>query len=120
MSDNNTNVNMMRRAALLRQGQTEAEDMLWERLRSHRLGNVHFRRQHVIGNYIVDFCATRKKLIIEVDGGQHTEQKEYDGERTAYLERRGYHVLRFWNSDNMKDIDAVMQVIINTIFNEYY
>jgi len=112
-------VNMMRRATLLRQGQTEAEEMLWARLRSHRLRNVHFRRQHVISSYIVDFCATRKKLIIEVDGGQHAEQREYDDERTTYLENRGYRVLRFWNNDVIKNIDAVMQEITAAISEEY-
>jgi len=75
------------------------------------MGDVHFRNQHAIGNYIVDFCAPRKKLIIELDGSQHLEQKEYDEERTKYLESRGYRVLRFWNNDVMKDVENVLKVI---------
>jgi very-short-patch-repair endonuclease len=75
------------------------------------MGDVHFRNQHAIGNYIVDFCAPRKKLIIEVDGRQHIEQKQYDKERTAFLETKGYRVLRFWNNDVMNNIDAVLEVI---------
>jgi len=75
------------------------------------MGGVHFRPQHAIGNYIVDFCAPRKKLIIELDGSQHLEQKEYDDERTEYLKSKRYKVLRFWNNDVMNDIDSVLSVI---------
>ena len=76
------------------------------------MGQVHFRNQHAVGNYAVDFsrkgtpCAPRKKLIIELDGSQHLEQEEYDKERTAFLESKGYRVLRFWNN-----LDAVLKVI---------
>ena len=87
------------------------EAKLWKHLRAHRMGDVHFRNQHAIGNYIVDFCAPRKKLIIELDGSQHLEQQEYDVERTKYLESRGYRVLRFWNNDVMKDVENVLKVI---------
>ena len=71
--------------------------------------NVHFRNQHAIGNYIVDFCAPRKKLIIELDGSQHLEQQDYDDERTKYFEKHGYRVLRFWNNDVMNNTDAVLR-----------
>lgn len=90
---------------------TPAEAKLWAHLRAHRTGNVHFRKQHAIGNYIVDFCAPRRKLIIELDGSQHLEQEEYDKERTAFLESKGYRVLRFWNNDVMNDIESVLGVI---------
>ena len=73
--------------------------------------DVHFRNQHAIGKYIVDFCAPRKKLVIELDGSQHLEQQEYDEERTKYLAARGYRVLRFWNHDVMNDLDSVLKVI---------
>ena len=76
---------------------------------------VHFRPQHAIGNYIVDFCAPRKKLIIELDGSQHIEQEEYDEERTAYLKSKGYRVLRFWNNDITKNINSVLTVIWDTL-----
>ena len=101
----------MHRAGELRQNQTEAEAKLWSRLRAHRMAGVQFRRQHAIGNYIVDFCSPRRKLIIELDGSQHLDQAEYDLERTQYLEVKGYRVLRFWNNDVMNEIDAVLNVI---------
>jgi very-short-patch-repair endonuclease len=102
---------IMRRAGELRQNQTEAEAKLWSRLRAHRMAGVQFRRQHAIGNYIVDFCSPRRKLIIELDGSQHLDQAEYDSERTKYLEAKGYRVLRFWNNQVMNEIDAVLNVI---------
>jgi very-short-patch-repair endonuclease len=73
--------------------------------------DVHFRNQHAIGNYVVDFCAPRRKLIIELDGSQHLEQEEYDAERTIFLEAKGYHILRFWNDQVMNDIEGVLRVI---------
>ena len=105
---------MKQRARELRQRQTEAEGRVWARLRAHRIG-VHFRRQYVIGGYIVDFCAPRKKLVIEIDGGQHAAQEEYDAERSAFLESRGYRVLRFWNNEVMKDIDRVIEEIYHAV-----
>jgi len=86
---------MIHRAEELRHNQTDAEAKLWSRLRAHRMHGVHFRRQYAIGNYIVDFCAPRRKLIIEVDGSQHIERQEHDSERTEFLESLGYQVLRF-------------------------
>ena len=74
---------------------TDAELKLWSRLRAHRMEDVHFRRQHAIGRYVVDFCSIREKLIIEVDGGQHVDQADYDAERAAYLELQGFRVIRF-------------------------
>jgi very-short-patch-repair endonuclease len=106
-----TTSEMMCHASELRHNQTEAEARLWSYLRAHRMDNVHFRRQYAIGNFIVDFCAPRKKLIIELDGSQHLEQKEYDSERTAFLEARGFRVLRFWNNDVMNDLSGVMKAI---------
>jgi len=102
---------MMHRAGELRQNQTEAEAKLWSRLRAHRMAGVQFRRQHAIGNYIVDFCSPRRKLVIELDGSQHLDQAEYDSERTKYLEAKGYRVLRFWNNEVINEIDAVLNVI---------
>ena len=71
----------------------------------------HFRRQHAIGPYIADFAAPRRKLIIEVDGSPHGEQKEYDAERTAFFKSKNYRVLRFWDLEVMIKIDDVMAVI---------
>jgi len=104
------------RAQELRHNQTEAETKLWAHLRSHRLDEVGFRRQHAIGNYIVDFCAPRQKLIIELDGSQHLGLEEYDAERTAFLKSKGYQVIRFWNKDVMKDIEGVVKVILDALY----
>ena len=105
-------------AKQLHRNMTHAEVKLWARLRAHRLEGVHFRNQHAIGKYVVDFCAPGKKLIIELDGSQHIEQEEYDKERTAYLESKGYKVIRFWNNDVMKDIDGVIRAIMLALESE--
>ena len=69
---------------------------------------VRFRRQYAIGPFITDFCAPRRKIVIEVDGSQHREQRNYYRERTDYLQSQGYSVLRFWNDEVMGNIDRVM------------
>ena len=99
----------------LRRDMTPVEIKLHARLRAHRMADVHFRPQHAIGNYIVDFCAPRRKLIIELDGSQHLEQQEYDVERTEFLKTKGYKVLRFWNNDVMNNMDSVLSVIWDTL-----
>jgi very-short-patch-repair endonuclease len=103
------------RARILRQNLTEAEKKLWTRLRAHRLAGAGFRRQHPIGIYIVDFCAPREKIIIELDGDQHGKQKEYDELRTAFLREKGYRVLRFWNGEVMRNINGVLETILNCL-----
>jgi len=102
------------RAIELRKDPTPAERKLWSRIRNDQLG-VNFRRQHAVGNYIPDFVCIQKKLIIELDGGQHLEQKEYDAERTKYLESQGYRVLRFWNNDVTNNLETVLAEIWNVI-----
>jgi very-short-patch-repair endonuclease len=99
----------------LRHEQTEAEYRLWQRLRAHRMNGVHFRRQHAIGNYVVDFCAPRERIVIELDGSQHLDQEDYDKERTDYLEFKGYLVLRFWNDSITNDLDTVLCVILEAL-----
>lgn len=101
----------------LRKEPTDAEIRLWAYLRKGQLG-VNFRRQHAIGNYIVDFVCIKRKLIIELDGSQHIEQEEYDTERTAYLKSLGYEVLRFWNNDVMNNINEVIRRIQFTLDGE--
>ena len=98
------------RAINLRKELTPAEKKLWSRIRNDRLG-VTFRRQHAVGNYIPDFCCPKAKVIIELDGGHHLEQEDYDAERTKYLESQGYKVIRFWNNDVINDIDSVIRTI---------
>ena len=107
-----SNPKTMHRAGELRLNQTPEEAKLWSRLRAHRLAGIGFRRQHAIGSYIVDFCAPKKKLIIEIDGGQHTDLQEYDEERTVILQSQGYRVIRFSNDDVRKNVEAVLREIL--------
>ncbi len=102
-------------ARALRRNMTPYERKLWARLRGGQIEGLRFRRQHAIGNTIVDFCAIREKLIIEIDGSHHTEQAEYDEGRTEFLESQGYRVLRFWNSQVERELDGVIQVIRSAI-----
>jgi very-short-patch-repair endonuclease len=95
----------------LRRNQTDAERLLWARLRARRLCGLKFRRQEVLGTYVVDFACLEPKLVIEVDGGQHAEQAPKDAARTGYLEALGYRVIRFWNDEVLRDPDAVLEEI---------
>jgi very-short-patch-repair endonuclease len=95
----------------LRQSQTDAERKLWWRLRDRRLTEFKFRRQHPIGPFIADFCCTEAKLVVELDGGQHTLQRRSDTVRTDFLEAQGYRVLRFWNNEILTNTDGVLQRI---------
>lgn len=94
----------------LKKEPTEAEKIVWERLRNHQLG-TKFRRQHIIDNYIADFVSLEKKLIIEVDGEYHStpKQKDKDKERTLHLESLGYHLLRFTNNEIIAQPDRVIE-----------
>ena len=103
---------MKERAHNLRQNMSLAENRMWYYLRSRRLGGYKFMRQQVIDNYIVDFVCREKKLIIEVDGGQHMDATEYDEQRTRVLEGRGYQVLRVWNNDVFQNTSGVMEKIL--------
>ena len=106
-----SNPKTMHRAGELRKELTPAEKKLWAYLRGDKLNGVNFRRQHAIGNYIVDFVSIKKKLVIELDGSQHLEQEAYDIERTRYLESQGYKVVRFWNNQVENDINGVFRAI---------
>jgi very-short-patch-repair endonuclease len=102
-------------ARSLRVNQTDAEVHIWSHLRRRGLANARFRRQITIDPYIVDFVCTDCMLIIELDGGQHAEQVEYDERRTKFLESLGYRVMRFWNNDVLENTDGVLQVILAEI-----
>jgi very-short-patch-repair endonuclease len=115
MTHRRTTPKVFSHAKELRHNTTPAEQKLWSALRAHQTETIHFRRQHAIGNYVVDFCAPRQKLIIELDGSQHLEQQQYDQERTAFLQLKGYKVLRFWNNDVMNDINGVISIIQETL-----
>ena len=90
---------------------TDAEQVIWHHLRRKQLVGYKFRRQCPIGPYIVDFVCLEKMLIIEIDGGQHQQQKLHDDERTRQLQRKGFHVIRFWNHEVLTELDAVLEQI---------
>ncbi len=101
-------------AHTLKKDSTEAEKIIWERLRGKKI-NYKFRRQHIIGRYIVDFVCLSKKTIIEIDGPIHDFQKEYDEVRTANLKSLGFEVIRFKNEEVFKDTDKVINEILNLL-----
>jgi very-short-patch-repair endonuclease len=98
------------RARRLRQESTDAEWKLWYRLRSRSILEFKFVRQEPIGPYVVDFICRERRLIVEVDGGQHADS-ERDRVRDLWLADHRYRVLRFWNNDVMSDIDGVLEAI---------
>ena len=102
---------------LLRKNQTETEKKLWKYLKSKQLKGLKFRRQQPIGSYIVDFVCFENKLIIELDGSQHIEDKEHDFKRDDWLKSQGFAVIRFWNNEVMNNIEGVLAVILNSSFN---
>ena len=108
-------MNNANRARKLRRNLTEAEKALWRMLRKRQAFGCKFRRQAPIGPYIVDFVCFENKLVIEVDGGQHSELRCYDAKRTAWLNEQGYRVIRFWNNQVLSESDAVMEAILMAI-----
>jgi very-short-patch-repair endonuclease len=99
------------RARSLRKAMTDAERLLWQHLRRRQLAGWKFRRQHAVGPFIVDFVCVARKLIVEVDGGQHASDVGQDEKRSRYLSKEGYRILRFWNNDVLKEIDGVLEII---------
>ena len=95
----------------LRNNMSDAEQALWNVLRGRWVSCLKFRRQHPFGNYILDFVCLEKKLVIEVDGGQHGQQAGYDENRTQELQAAGFCVLRFWNNEVLKEIESVKEKI---------
>lgn len=95
----------------LRNNSTEVERLLWRYLRNSQLEGVKFRRQQVIGAYIVDFVSFEKRIVIELDGGQHAEKHMYDEQRDACLRANGFVVLRFWNNEVIENSVGVLEVI---------
>jgi len=102
-------------ARSLRKNQTDAERKLWRRLRARELCGFKFRRQYPIAPYIVDFICVEKRLIVEIDGGQHATMTEIDNTRTEFLNARGYRVLRFWNNEVLQQLDAVLAKILDSL-----
>ena len=101
----------------MRSSPSEAEKLVWSRLRAHQLDGRKFRRQHAMGNYIVDFVCLSSHLVIEVDGNSHGEDgaEARDEARTAWLQGQGFRVLRFWNYDVLTNIDGVMETIFKVL-----
>ncbi len=106
---------LKQRARELRNNPTDAERHLWQHLRKRQINGYKFRRQEVLGTYIVDFVCFDPKLVIELDGGQHAEQGAYDNKRTEYLNKLGYRVMRFWNDEILKETEAALEKIYNSL-----
>ena len=104
------------RARALRQGQTDAEALLWLQLRARQILNLKFRRQHPIGLYFADFACLEIGLVIELDGGQHAEDaaSSYDIKRESDMTVLGFQTLRFWNNDVLSQTEAVLEKILQT------
>ncbi len=102
-------------ASKLRKRQTDSERKLWGQLRAKQMEGVKFRRQHPMGIYIADFICFEKRLIIKLDGGQHTIQATKDKTREAWLRQQGYKVLRFWDHEIFENFTGVLNSIRNNI-----
>jgi very-short-patch-repair endonuclease len=108
----NVDASKVQRAKELRRDMTPAERALWQHLRANRLGGFHFRRQQIIGGFIVDFYCHAAGLVVEVDGDVHTKQPEYDAERDRILAGRGLRVLRFQNEECTRRLEDVLARIL--------
>ncbi len=103
---------LIKTAKTLRNRSTDAEILLWKHLRAKQLEGIKFRRQQPIGRYIVAFVCFGRRIIIEVDGGQHSEEGK-DKARDAWLKMQGFKVFRFWNNEVLTNIQGVLEVIRN-------
>jgi very-short-patch-repair endonuclease len=101
-------------ARKLRRDATDAERRLWSALRDRRLNGYRFRRQYPIGPFIADFACTKERVIMEADGGQHSDSKT-DSRRTAWLESQGWRVVRFRNNEILKNPEGVIDAILREL-----
>ncbi|NSL55645.1 endonuclease domain-containing protein [Uliginosibacterium aquaticum] len=106
---------LLENAKALRTHMTDAEQRLWYYLRGHRFQGLKFRRQKPMGPYIVDFVCIERRLVIELDGGQHADAQACDAARDAWLAAQGYRVLRFWNHEVTQELAAVLEKIRLTV-----
>ena len=105
-------------AKKLRKDMPQAERMLWAKLRNKQLGGLRFRRQHTIGPYIADFACVDIRLVIELDGEQHAfDEGAKDATRDAYMERKDWTVLRFWNHEVYENLNGVLETTLDTCEN---
>ncbi|MCJ7596571.1 MAG: DUF559 domain-containing protein [Desulfobacterales bacterium] len=99
----------------LRKRLTDAEKVLWKHLRAKQLQGLKFRRQEPVGKYVVDFVCYQKRIVVEVDGGQHSKESSKDEERDRWFRKQGFKVLRFWNNDVLTNTNGVLEMIIKNI-----
>ena len=101
----------------LRSNPTDAEQLIWTRLRAKQLDGAKFRRQQPIGPYVVDFASFEHNLVVEIDGGQHNEdhQRGLDERRTLWLQGEGFTVMRFWNNEVLGNLDGVLDKIVEAL-----
>ena len=107
---------MLRFTRELRKNATDAERLLWSRLRRRQLSGFKFRRQHSVGPYICDFACVDARVVVELDGSQHVDQSGYDERRDSFLRSRGFRVLRFWNNDVLSQTDVVVETIYEALY----
>jgi very-short-patch-repair endonuclease len=103
-----------KKARELRASSTDVERRLWAVLRGRRLRGYKFRRQRPIGRFIVDFACIERRLMIEADGGQHADDPT-DAHRTAWLQRNGWRVIRFWNNDILTNTEGVLEAVLHAL-----
>jgi very-short-patch-repair endonuclease len=87
------------------------EERLWRKLRGRQFAGFKFRRQYLIQGYVADFCCPERELVVELDGGQHIDQSDYDAKRTNQIEIVGFRVMRFWNSEVIENLEGVLETI---------
>ena len=104
-------MNLTNKARVLRKNQTDVERLLWKHLRNRQLYGYKFRRQLPIEPFIADFACLELKLVIELDGGQHANQINYDNQRSLLLEQRGFKVIRFWNNEVIENTAGVLEAL---------
>jgi very-short-patch-repair endonuclease len=108
----NVDASKVQRAKELRHEMTPAERLVWQRVRANRLNGFHFRRQQVIDGFIVDFYCHAAGLVVELDGGIHDRQADYDAQRDRILAARGLRVLRFENRECVENLEGVLGRIL--------
>jgi very-short-patch-repair endonuclease len=106
---------LTQRAKAMRKDMSEPETRMWLALRAERFDGIKFRRQKVIGDFIVDFAANDPKLVVEIDGDSHAEQEQYDAARTRFIGAKGYTVIRFTNHEVMTNLDGVLMRLTEVI-----
>jgi len=106
---------MLRHVRTLRTDQTDAERLIWSRVRRRQVGGFKFRRQHQIGLYICDFASLDGRLVVELDGSQHLDRAAYDERRDDFLRSAGFRVFRFWNGDVLARPDEVIDTIYEAL-----